>query len=134
MTDPNVPEQPTGQPEEHNDPNEFVKDIKRRLASLSWLARAASVGVSSLAIAFVLLFGYVLETGGDLTLITRPLPMQLVLALPSLIGALTLGTTAGALLAWRYRYWSLAARIHQTILALLGLLFSWQLTTLGLLP
>ncbi|WP_222914373.1 hypothetical protein [Natrinema sp. SYSU A 869] len=76
---------------------------------------------------------FVLDTGGDLTLFTRPLQMQIALALPYLIGVLTLGTTAGALLAWRYRYWSLHARIHQTILALLGLAFSWQLSMLGFL-
>jgi hypothetical protein len=78
-----------------------------------------------------MLFMFVLEASGDLTLITRPLPMQIALALPYLVGALTVGTTAGALLAWRYRYWSLRARIHQTVLALLGLGFSWQLTGLG---
>lgn len=107
--------------------------VKRRLTSLSWLARAAGVGLSSVSIGFVVLFMFLLETGGDLMLITRPLPMQMALVLPYLIGILTLGTTAGALLAWRYRYWSRTARIHQTILALLGLAFSWQLSTLGFL-
>ncbi|MFC6976573.1 hypothetical protein ACFQL1_23260 [Halomicroarcula sp. GCM10025709] len=75
----------------------------------------------------------VLQTGGNLTLFTRPLPMQIALFLPSLIVMLTLGTTAGALLAWWYRYWSLAARIHQTVLAGLGLVYCWQLSTLGFL-
>jgi hypothetical protein len=59
--------------------------------------------------------------------------MRVALALPYLVGSLALVTTAGALLAWRYRYWSLRARIHQTVLALLGLAFSWQLSTLGFL-
>lgn len=77
---------------------------------------------------------FVLETGGDLTLFTRPLPIQVALTLPYLIGILTLGTTVGTLMAWRYRFWSVTTRIHQTVLALLGLVFSWQLSTLGLLP
>jgi len=59
--------------------------------------------------------------------------MQIALALPYLVAVLTVGTTIGALLAWRYRYWSLPARVHQTILALLGLAFTWQLWTLGFL-
>ena len=43
-----------------------------------------------------------------------------------------LGTTL-VMLAVLDRYWSLTARIHQTIVALLGLGFSWQLSTLGFL-
>lgn len=129
MTD----QQRTRQIHDSNDRGGITHGVKRRLTSPSWLARAAGVGLSSVSIGFVVLFVFVLETGSELTLITRPLPMQMALALPYLIGVLTLGTTAGALLAWRYRYWSRTARIHQTILALLGLAFSWQLSTLGFL-
>lgn len=107
-----------------------TRGIKHRLTSLSWLSRAAGAGLSSVSIGFVV---FILETGGNLMLITRPLPMQIALALPCLIGVLALGTTADALLAWRYRYWSRITRIHQTILALLGLTFSWQLSTLEFL-
>jgi hypothetical protein len=81
-----------------------------------------------------MLFMVVLESGGELILFTRSLPMQLALVLPYLIVVLTLGTTAGALLAWQHRYWSLPARIHQTILAILGIAFTWQLSALGFLP
>lgn len=133
MTDQHLPQQRTGQPHDHTDRNGFTNGVKRRLTSASWLVRAASVGLSSVSIGFVVLFMFVLETGGDLTLFARPLPMQIALALPYFIGVLTLGTTAGALLAWRYCYWSLPARIHQTVLALLGLAFCWQLSTLGFL-
>ena len=132
MTDQHASQQRT---EQHGSDarNKFTYGVKHRLTSLSWLARAAGVGLSSVSIGFVVLFMFILDTGGELTLITRPLPMQIALAFPYLIGALSLGTTAGALLAWRYRYWSLTTRIHQTILALLGLAFSWQLSTLGFL-
>jgi hypothetical protein len=134
MTDQYVSQQRTEQQHESDDRSGFMYDVKRRLTSASWLARVASVGLSSISIGFVVLFVFVLETGGDLTLFTRPLPMQIALALPYLIGALTFGTTVGVVLAWRYRYWSLTTRIHQTVLALLGLVFSWQLSTLGFLP
>lgn len=130
MTDQPTSQQRTQNPHERDNQSRFHA-VKHRLVSPPWLARGAGVGLSCVSIAFIVLFMFVLETGGDLTLITRPLPMQIALALPYLIGALTLGTTAGALLAWRYRYWSLPARIHQTILALLGVAFSWQLSTLG---
>jgi hypothetical protein len=133
MTDQHTSQQRTGPKHEHADRSDYTHGVKRRLTSLSWLARAAGVGLSGVSVGFIVLFVFVLETGGDLTLITRPLPMQIALTLPYLIGILTLGTTAGALLAWRYRYWSLPARIHQTILALLGIAFTWQLSTLGFL-
>lgn len=133
MTDQHASHQSAGQPHEHDDHNRAVQALKRRLTSPSWLSRAAGVGLSIVSIGFVALFLFVLETGGDLTLITRPPSMQLALALPYLIGILTLGTTVGTLLAWRHRYWSLPARVHQTILAVLGLAFSWHLSTLGFL-
>lgn len=133
MTDQHVSQQRAEQQHEPDDRSGFTHGVKRRLTSPPWLARAAGVGLSSVSIGFVLLFMFVLESGGNLTLFTRPLPMQIALTLPYLIGTLTLGTTAGALLAWRYRYWSLPVRIHQTVLALLGLAFSWQLSTLGFL-
>lgn len=133
MTDQHTSQQRTGTEHEHLDRRGYTHGVKRRLTSALWLARAASIGLRSISIGFVILFAFILETGGDLTLITRPLPMQIALTLPYLIAVLTLGTTAGALLAWRYRYWSLPVRIHQTVLALLGLAFCWQLSTLGFL-
>jgi len=134
MTDQHVSQQRTEQQHEYDEQSGFMHGVKRRLTSASWLARSAGVGLSSVSIGFVILFMFVLKTGGDLTLFTQPLPMQIALTLPYLIGALTFGTTVGALLAWRYRYWSLTTRIHQSVLALLGLVFSWQLSTQGFLP
>ncbi|WP_066418726.1 hypothetical protein [Halorubrum aethiopicum] len=134
MTDQQVSQHRTEQQHEYNNRNGFKHRVRRRLKSPQWLSRAAGVGLSSVSIGFVILFMFVLETGGDLTLFTRPLPMQVALTLPYLIGILTLGTTVGTLMAWRYRFWSVTTRIHQTVLALLGLVFSWQLSTLGMLP
>ncbi|MCY4732084.1 hypothetical protein KY092_16095 [Natronomonas gomsonensis] len=104
------------------------------MTSPSWLSRAAGVGLCSVSIGFVVLFVFVLETGGDLTLITRPLPMQIALALPPVIAILAAVTAGGAILAWWHSYWSLRIRLHQTVLAVLGVGFSWQLATLGFLP
>ena len=133
MTDQQTTNQRTEQPYDEKEGRGIIHGLNHHLTSLPWLARAAGVGLSSVSIGFVVLFMFVLESGGDLTLITRPIPMQIALTLPYLIGVLTLGTTVGALLAWRSRYWSLSERIHQTILAILGFLFSWQLSTLGFL-
>jgi uncharacterized membrane protein len=103
------------------------------VTSPEWLARAAGIGLSGVSVGFVLVFLLVLGRGGELALVTRPLPMQVALAVPYLIVPLAVGTTVGAVLAWTNRYWSLSARIHQTVLAVLGVLFVWQLATLGFL-
>lgn len=133
MTDRQVSQRPTVQPHEHSDDAGIRRRAERRATSPSWLARAAGVGLSIVSVGFALVFLFILESGGELTLITRPRPMQFALALPYLIVILTLGTVLGAVLAWWNRYWSLPARIHQTILALLGLGFTWQLASLGFL-
>ena len=134
MTDQHISQQQTGPEHEHGDQTGHTQGVKRRLTSLSWLARAASVGLSSVSIGFVVVFTFILETGGDLTLITQPLQMQIALALPTVIAVLTIATTVGTVLAWWHSYWSLRARLHQTVLTLLGLGFSWQLATVGILP
>lgn len=134
MTDQHTPQQQPGQQQKQDASNGFAHGVRRRLTSPSWLSRAAGVGLSSVSIGFVALFIFVLDTGGDLTLITRPPRMQITLVLPTVIAVLTAATTVGAALAWWRSYWTLQARLHQTVLALLGLGFSWQLATLGLLP
>lgn len=111
----------------------ILRRYKRRLSSPSWLARAAAVGLSSVSIGFVLIFVLIIEQGGELTLITRPISMQIALGLPYLVAVLTVATACGAVLAWWNRYWSLVARIQQTVLALLGIAFVRQLHALGFL-
>ncbi|SFH06098.1 hypothetical protein SAMN04488063_0047 [Halopelagius inordinatus] len=131
MTDRHPSQQRTE--EEHARRNGYSHGIERRSTSPSWLARAAGVVLSGLSVGFVGLFIFVLETGGDLTLVTRPLPMQVALALPTVIAVLTAATTCGTALAWWHSYWSLRVRLHQTVLSVLGLGFSWQLATVGFL-
>ena len=107
--------------------------LAERVRSPAWLSRASGVGLCFSALGFVAALGFALAQGGQIALITRPLPMQVALALPWLVLAFAVATTLGVALAWWRRYWSLAARVHQTVLALLGLAFVWQLWTLGFL-
>jgi hypothetical protein len=133
MTDQYVSHQQTDQLQESHDEGRVTRDDTGKFTRLPWLARTAGIGLSGVSLGFVVLFSVVVGTGGSLTLITRPLAMQLALTLPYLVVLLTLVTTVGALLAWRNSYWSLSARVHQTLLALLGLVFSWLLSNLGFL-
>jgi hypothetical protein len=120
-----------GRPTEHTDTDERTSSLIPQGRYLAWLARAAGVGLSTVSLGLVLLLLVVIGSGGELTLITRPVSMQVALVLPYFIVLLTLGTTAGAVLAWWHRYWSRRVRIHQMLLALLGLGFNWQLLRLG---
>ena len=131
MTDQHVSHQQTDQLQESDDESRITRDLTGGVTRLPWLARAAAVGLSAVSLGFVVLFSLIVGTGGSLTLVTRPLAMQIALTLPYLVVLLTLVTNVGAVLSWRNGYWSLSARVHQTLLALLGLAFSWLLSTLG---
>lgn len=111
----------------------IVRAFGRRLGSPVWLSRAAAVGLCGTAIGFIGVLAVALASHGRIALLTRPSPMGVALLLPYLVSVFAGGTVVGALLAWWNRYWSLAARIHQTVLALLGLAFVWQLVALGVL-
>lgn len=110
------------------------RGVRRRVASPQWLARAAGVGLSVASIGFVAGFVVVFAEHGLAVFVSNPPSMRVVLALPYLIGVLAAGTAIGAVSAWRNRYWSRTARVHQTVLAVLGLAFVWQLVVLGFLP
>jgi hypothetical protein len=116
---------------ERTDADERTRNLTPQDRCLTRFARTASVALSAVSLGFVLLLVAVIESGSELALITRPVPMQVALVLPYLIVLFTLGTTAGAVLGWSHRYWSWRARIHHTLLALLGLGFCWQLVRLG---
>ncbi|MDS0283698.1 hypothetical protein [Haloarcula onubensis] len=118
----------------HSEHWRLTQVVKDRLTSPAWLARTAGVCLSGVSVGFVVLLAFILETRGDIALITRPLPMQIALALPTVVAVLTAVTAVGTVLAWWNRYWSLRARLHQTLVTVLGLGFSWILATLGFLP
>jgi hypothetical protein len=98
------------------------------------VGRASAVGLCLSSIVFVAGFALVLSSGGNLALATVPLSFQVVLALPYLVALFAFGTVAGAVSGWRRGHWSFAGRLHQTILAVIAVLFVWQLLVLGFLP
>lgn len=106
---------------------------EQRIRNPAWLARAASVGLCASAIGFIIIFAYVFESGGELALITNPTPMRLALVLPYFALIFTIAMIVGTGLGWWNHYWSLTVRIHQSILAILGIGFTWQLFVLGFL-
>lgn len=108
--------------------------LRTRVRSTRWLARASAVGLSVTSIAFAVGFVVVLGDHGLTLFVSNPPAIQAVLVLPALVAVFAVGTTVGAVLAWREGYWSLLGRLYQTILAVLGLAFVWQLAALGFLP
>lgn len=108
--------------------------LGRRVGNLAWVGRASAVGLCLSSIAFVAGFVFVLSSGGNLALATVPLLLRVVFALPYLVALFAFGTVAGAVSGWRQGYWSLAGRVHQTILAVIAVVFAWQLLVLGFLP
>jgi hypothetical protein len=108
--------------------------LGRRVGNPAWIGRGAAVGLCLSSIAFVAGFALVLLSGGNLALATVPLSFQVVLALPYLVALFAFGTVAGAVSGWQRGYWSLAGRLHQTILAVIAVLFTWRLFVLGFLP
>jgi hypothetical protein len=117
-----------------SDRSEVVtRAFKQRFSSPAWLARAAGSGLCIVSLGFIVALAVPVANQGAITLITKPFLVQVALFLPYLVLLFTVGTVVGTVVAWWGRYWSLAARIHQTILALLGLALVWQFTILGFL-
>lgn len=108
--------------------------IGSRLGNSAWRGRAIAASLCLTSIAFVVGFLGVLSRVGVIGLLTEPLSLRIVLALPYLVTLLAAGTLLSALSGWWHGYWSLYARIHQTVLAILGLLITWQLVVLGFVP
>lgn len=108
--------------------------LGRRVRSPAWVGRVSAVGLCLSSIAFVAGFVFVLSSGGQLALITVPPALRVVFALPYLVAVFAFGTVAGAVSGWRRGHWSVVERAHQTVLAVLALVFVWQLIVLGLLP
>lgn len=99
----------------------------------AWLSRVAAAGLCITSIGFVVTVGFAVASHGQMALVTRPPSMRIALAFPPIVLGFAICTLIGAVLGWSNRYWSLAARVHQTILALCGLGFVWQLAALGFL-
>lgn len=133
MTETSRSRERSAESQEQDDQRMVLDGLESPGKTTAWLARVAGVGLSVVSVGFVFLFVFVLGKAGEVSLFTRPLSMRIVLAVPNFIAILTVATTIGVVLAWWNRYWSLRERIHQTLLALLGIVFSWQLAVLGFL-
>lgn len=107
--------------------------IQWRATSLPWLARTAGVGLCVVSLALIGIFVFALGRHGLTLFVSNPPAVQIVSTLSYAVTLLEVGTMIGAIIAWRDRYWSRSARIHQTVLAVLGLAFVWQLFVLGFL-
>lgn len=114
-------------------PEALIHGGKRRMRSPAWLARAASIGLCLASVGFICLFIAPIAMFGQVGLFLDSLPKRIALALPPFIVVFAVGTVIGSGLGWWKQYWSVWARIHQTIVALLGIGFVWQLSTLGLI-
>lgn len=108
--------------------------LGERVRNPAWLGRASAVGFCVTVLVFSGSFVFALTNLDQFALLIVPAWLQAVLALPYVAAVFALGTVAGAVSGWRHSRWSLAARIHQTVLAGLAVLFVWQLTVLGFLP
>ena len=87
-------------------------------------------GLTGAALLSVFVAGIVLLVGaGTAASILTGLPLwfQVALGLPTIGAVGAVAMLAGGLLAWRERYWSVASRIHYTVLALSSLAFAWVL-------
>ncbi|WP_170830934.1 serine hydrolase domain-containing protein [Natronobacterium texcoconense] len=109
----------------------FRDTLENRLRRPSWLARAAGIALPVLSLAFVagFLWGFALDE--EFAFVTMPVPFRVALSLPPLVGVVTAATVVGTVVAWQRGYWSRRARIHQTLLAVLGLAFCWVLLEFG---
>ncbi len=105
--------------------------ITDRYTDPRWLFRAVSASLCIVSIAFVGLLTLGLALGGNRAVITQPPSLQIAQLLPPVIVLLTLLTGLSLPVAWVRGYWSAIARVHQTIMAVLGLVFVWQLRVLG---
>jgi tryptophan-rich sensory protein len=107
--------------------------LLKRLRDGRWVARGIRHDFCLVALAVVVGIGLAVARHGELALVTRPPTMQVALALAPIVALLALSTAVSAVLAWWRGYWSVVGRLTQTIVAVLGLGFLWQLHVLGLL-
>ncbi|RQG97387.1 serine hydrolase domain-containing protein [Natrarchaeobius oligotrophus] len=110
---------------------EPIERFRRAVGRPAWLARAAGIALAVVSLGFAgsLLAG--LAIGGEFAFVATPLPLRIALALAPLSLLLAGATAVSAGLAWYNSYWSRRARVGRTILAVLGIVFAWQLLQLG---
>ena len=110
-----------------------VEGSKERARSPEYLSRAAGAGLCAASLAFVGLLVAAFAAYEDLVFALDPLSLQMAFTSAYLVALFAIGTVVGTVLAWKNGYWSLGARLHQTLLAVAGVVFVALLGSLGLL-
>lgn len=110
-----------------------ARGAKERARNPEYLSRAAGAGLCVASLTFVGLFVAAFAAYEDLVFALDPLSLQLAFASAYLVALFAIGTVIGSVLAWKNGYWSLGARLHQTLLAVAGVVFVALLISLGFL-
>ncbi len=98
------------------------------------VARWSALALSLTVVAFAAAFGAgMVIGGGDLAFVIEPLPLRLAEALSYLVPVATVVVVVATIVAWRRAGWSWPVRLHQGAVSLLGVAFTWQLASLGVL-
>ena len=71
--------------------------------------------------------------GGDLAFVIEPLPLRLAGVLSYVVPVAAVVVVVATIVAWRRAAWSWPVRLHQAVVGLLGVAFTWQLASLGVL-
>jgi hypothetical protein len=95
------------------------------------MARASGVGLSLAAVGWVAMLGWAFTYGNAVAM--EPFPVLMVYALPYVIAVSALATVWGAVVLWRRRLGTRGRRVHQSVLAVAGVLLLWPLLVVGLL-
>lgn len=116
-------------------PIDFLVKRRKRAAGepspiLPRLARWLAWGLSALNLFFLVAFFSML--GPDIAYGVPP-AMRLLMFVPLLVAALTVGLVIFSVLAWVRRYWGAAGRVYYTLLTLATLTFVWWLSYWNLL-
>ncbi len=96
-------------------------------------AKLLSAIVCILDIIFVVAFAMTFLSSMDALQYGVPLALYVVLAIPIITTALTVGILGLTLLAWHKKYWSLPGRLYYTIVTVAMLVFIWVLNFWNLL-
>jgi pimeloyl-ACP methyl ester carboxylesterase len=118
-------------------PIDMFRSLRQRGPRVAWAARWLAALVATLHLTFMaLLLIFILNTSQSqpyLLLFGLPPEAAPLFGLPWLAGALSLGLVLLAVPVWRAGYWSLAGRLHYTLVTVAALAFVWLLLNWGML-
>ncbi len=118
-------------------PIDMLRALRQRRPRAAWAARWLAALVATLHLAFLaLLLILIVNTSTSqpyLLLFGLPPEAAPLFVVPWVAGALSLGLLLLAWPVWRERYWSLAGRLHYTLVTGAAFAFVWLLLDWGLL-